>query len=200
MAGRNFIWQQGLGCSTVSSPALALLDTWKCVAVSDNPPGYSPIEPDGNLEPLASNSVVESPPPSALQRGVSRIGGMFRKEASQPKEVLVRFMPPQAAVIQGELAIDASVSGEVIPFLISAILLVSHVDDWKTSQSSLSPREVEATFISDMAGSLPVYSNDSNQRERATEAIHPTIYNNSRWRWNGGAERRGENHRGLAPS
>jgi hypothetical protein len=124
---------------------------------------------------------------------------MFRKEPSSPKEVLVRFMPPQAAVIQGELAIDASVLDEVVPFLISAILLTSHVDDWKNCQSPLSPREIEATFMADRAGSLPAYSNASDQTERATEAIHPTLSNNSRWRWNGDARRQDENRRESAP-
>jgi hypothetical protein len=123
---------------------------------------------------------------------------MFRKEPSLPKEVLIRFMPPQAAVIQGELAIDASVSDEVVPFLISAILLVSQVDDWKNFQSPLSPREVEATLIADRAGSLPAYSNASNQTERATEAVHPTLSNNNRWRWNGDARRQDENRRESA--
>jgi len=150
----------------------------------EDPPSYSPVELDANSEPGESTSTPLSPSTPAPQKGVFRIGGLFRKEPSPQKEVLVRFIPPQPAVLQGELAIDVSIAAEVVSFLISAILLVSRVDDWKHSQSSLPPRELEAILITDRVGGLPPYSNTSSQTERVTEAVHPTLSNNNRWRWN----------------
>ena len=195
VAGRNFIWQQGLGAATTSSPALDLLDTWKCVASVEEPPGYSPTDADISPEPVASPSAQESP--STLHRGVSRISGMFRKDPTPAKEVLIRFMPPQPAVVQGELAIDPSVAKDIVSFLISAILLTTRVDDWRHFQSSLPPREVEATLVADRSGTLPPYSADaSRQTERTTEDLHPTLSNSTRWRWNGDSP---ESRRGSTP-
>ncbi|KIM29731.1 hypothetical protein M408DRAFT_106710 [Serendipita vermifera MAFF 305830] len=184
VSGRSFMWQPGLGSANPSSPALDLLDTWKCVAAAEEPPGYVSNNAESSSEPVASTSAQESQPTSALHKGVSRISGMFKKEPLPTKEILVRLMPPQPAVVQGELAIDTSVANEVVSFLISAILLTARFDDWKHFQSALPPQEIEATLVADRSGSLPPYVDTPGQTERPTEGLHPTLSNNTRWRWN----------------
>jgi hypothetical protein len=174
---RKYVWQSGLGTSAITTPTMSIIDGWRCVCPQEEPPPKYDGETGssgGSDRPRQTN-------------GLNRVISILQKPAIQPqrkKSVAVRFIPPQPSLVQGEFAIDPSLAEETITFLISGILLVSHKDDWRNSQSSLEPREVEATLISDIAGMLPQYSSiDASSSQRSDEGIHPTVSGSNRWRW-----------------
>ncbi|PVG01235.1 hypothetical protein CPB86DRAFT_727961 [Serendipita vermifera] len=174
---RKYVWQSGLGTSAITTPTMSIIDGWRCVcSQEEQPPKYDgdPDPPSGSDRPRQAN-------------GLNWVISLLQRPANQPqkkKSIAVRFIPPQPSLVQGEFAIDPSLVDETITFLISGILLVSHKDDWRNSQSALEPREVEATLISDIAGVLPPYSpTDDQSSQRLDGGIHPTVSGSNRWRW-----------------
>jgi hypothetical protein len=215
--GRKYSWHSGIGSTRWNAPNTSVVDGWKCLVAAEAPPpdyDFGPSSPislfadvDGNTSPSrpdTTSTVVSttetvngtdaaaSPKPHKSSFGWNKI---MRKGSNIAKEIVLRFIPPNSSLLQGEFILNPSLSKHTETFLISAILLATTPGEWKYNQSTTHPRDMENVLRSDHAGDLPPYSpstpgSESGARaglvtggRRSSHNLHRTVSDSRQWRW-----------------
>ncbi|KAG8827894.1 hypothetical protein FRC17_007677 [Serendipita sp. 399] len=184
--------------STYSFHSGNLRCRWVCKDFGDDPDEYGYISDNLAWQCIAENTNYKEDetytPTTPARKRWSFFGPSSASSSStnRQKLLLATWQPPITA---GEEHLKIYLDGlpHVFHLLLSFILFNTKRDAWKKVQSKMTPEEVEAALLQDLAGGLPTYTPVRDGTSTAA-GIHPTLPATSPWRWTpkGQAERRSE--------
>ena len=159
---------------------------WRCVTRHGAPnptarssfnPLYSPITHPGSSPSCRGNQNLPPLSPVPSYRSTSsdnstRSGEIFplvlrsSLRAPAPPSLLARFAPPQPGLLKYELTLFPAAypayaptpDGMVDTLVVTAVLLASNKDEWRTRQSIMDARSLAAHFEAEARGVVPPYT------------------------------------------